>query len=47
MISHFTRIIYPDFREFDYCDILRGNNNSDNRGIPVLDLSTAFSAIGM
>jgi hypothetical protein len=35
MITHFTRIIYPDYRGFDYCGIFRFNNNRDNRGIPV------------
>jgi hypothetical protein len=35
MITHFTRIIYPDYLGFDYCDILRGNNNRDNQGTPV------------
>jgi hypothetical protein len=34
MIAHFTRIIYLDYRGFDYCGIFRGNNNRDNRGIP-------------
>jgi hypothetical protein len=34
MITHFTRIIYPNYRGFDYCGIFRGNNNCDNRGIP-------------
>jgi hypothetical protein len=38
MIIHFTRIIYPDYRGFDYCGIFRGNNNRDNRGIPVVHL---------
>jgi hypothetical protein len=34
MITHPTRIIYPDYRGFDYCDIFRGNSNRYNRGIP-------------
>jgi hypothetical protein len=36
MITHFTRIIYPNYSGFDYCSIFRGNNNRDNRGIPVI-----------
>jgi hypothetical protein len=35
MITNFTHIIYPDYRRFDHCSIFRGNNNRDNRGIPV------------
>jgi hypothetical protein len=38
MIAHFTRIIYLDYRGFDYCGNFRGNNNRDNRGIPVFIL---------
>lgn len=37
-ITHFTCIIYPDYRGFDYCGIFRGNNNRSNRGIPVHNL---------
>jgi hypothetical protein len=36
MITHFILIMYPDYRGFDYCGIFRGNNNRDNRGIPVI-----------
>jgi hypothetical protein len=38
MITHFTRVIYPNYREFDYCGNFRGNNNCDNRGIPVYEM---------
>jgi hypothetical protein len=37
MITHFTCIIYPDYLGFDYCGIFHGNNNRDNRGIPVMN----------
>jgi hypothetical protein len=35
MITHFTRIIYPDYLGFYYCSTFRGKNNRDNRSIPI------------
>jgi hypothetical protein len=39
MLTHFTCVIHPNYRGFNYCGIFRGNNNHYNLGIPVQKLS--------